>query len=322
MLIPHENKWESDTVADLVDIGTHKLFISTSGPPRRRGEPVVLFFTGAGAPVATVCRLQRLLSEHFRVYFYDRGGYDRSERNPNGSLDAQNGAIDLQRLLGIIGVAPPYVLMSYSYGGIAARAFMELYRDTPDAIVGLVLADCGTELAYKMYPKIPPAALDAVGKDVDLGELTHLREASQLTEDEWNTAMEAVERTAKQIGKGEEIHRSAAVLARSQQCSRHALDPWPVSVIRCNMAKDFRMIFDEGVERGQGTVQERMDAVDFLEMFRTYDDDVRSIQLRLSSCNRYVVFEDAGHDDLFRHPEKYVDEVRWVMAEMRKLAKR
>nr|OQO10889.1 hypothetical protein B0A51_16696 [Rachicladosporium sp. CCFEE 5018] len=322
MLVTHENTWKSDTVADLIDIGTHKLFISTSGPPRPRGEPVVLFFTGAGGPVATVCRLQRLLSEQVRVYFHDRGGYDRSERNPDGALDAQNGASDLQTLLRIIGVAPPYVLMGHSYGGIAARAFMELYRDIPDAIVGLVLADCGTELAYQMYPKLPPAELDAVGKDVDLGELTHLREASQLTDVEWHNAMEAVERTAKQIGKSEEIHRSAAVLAWSQQCSRHALDPWPVSVIRCNMAKDFRMIFDEGVKRGQGTVQEQMDAVDFLEMFRTYDDDVRSIQLRLSSCNRYVVFEDAGHDDLFRRPEKYVDEVRCVMAEIRKLAKR
>ncbi|KAK6409045.1 hypothetical protein LTR95_018358, partial [Oleoguttula sp. CCFEE 5521] len=272
MLNTHENKWESDAVADLIDIGTHKLFISTSGPPRRLGEPVIIFFTGAGGPVATVCRLQRLLSDHFRVYFHDRGGYDRSQRNPNGSLDAQNGATDLQKLLRIIEVAPPYVLMGPSYGGIAARAFMELYGDSPDAIVGLVLADCGTELVYQIYPKMPPAALDAVGKDVDLGELTHLREASKLTDEEWNTAMEAVERTAKQIGKDEEIHRSAAILAWSQQCSRHALDPWPVSVVRCNMAKDFEMIYSEGVRRGQGTVQERMDAVDFLETFKTYDD--------------------------------------------------
>src|ERR1700730_3066772 len=70
------NLWETTSKSDLVSIGTHKLFLSTSGPVRTPGTPVVIFFTGGGVPVAAHVRLQAMISGFARVYFYDRSGYD------------------------------------------------------------------------------------------------------------------------------------------------------------------------------------------------------------------------------------------------------
>lgn len=75
------NVWERDGKQQLVSVGSHKLWISTSGPPRKAVEPVILFFTGGGVPILAYARLQRLLSKHWRV-FHDRSGYNRSERGP------------------------------------------------------------------------------------------------------------------------------------------------------------------------------------------------------------------------------------------------
>jgi hypothetical protein len=57
-----------ETLARLVNVTTHRLHVSTSGPCRKHGEPVIIFCTGGGTPAIAYIRLQRLLSQHWRAY--------------------------------------------------------------------------------------------------------------------------------------------------------------------------------------------------------------------------------------------------------------
>jgi hypothetical protein len=46
------------------------------------GPPVVIYFTGIGVPAVADLKLQALVSDFIRLYFYDRAGCDRSECSP------------------------------------------------------------------------------------------------------------------------------------------------------------------------------------------------------------------------------------------------
>lgn len=320
MVLRHSNPWETEDKAELVSIGTHKLHVSTSGPARRPNQPAVIFFTGGGAPAAVYIRLQRVLSASARVYFYDRTGYDRSERGPNASLNAQQGARELAALLAAIRVAAPYVLIGHSYGAIAARAFAA--AQPAGAVTGLVLAEPGTELMYQAFqPKIPPAALtDGVGAGIDLEDLTDFWRKSRLTEEEIRQGIAAVRRSA--AATGVEDHRGGAVeLARARQLQRRAMEPWPVSVIRGDWARELWLLYDAGVTKGQGSEGERAEARDFIDRFGLYDDELRTAMLRLSSCSRYVQYEEYGHSLPLVAPEIVEEEVRWVMEQQQRRMK-
>ncbi len=310
MVIRANNPWENTTISDLVDIGTHKLNVSTSGPPRKVGEAVIIMFTGGGAPAKTYMKFHRLLSQRWRVYFPDRSGYDRSERGPDKVLTAQKAATEFVILFDQIQVKPPYVIIGHSYGGIVARAFLELQKDN---VAGAFMADGGSELLYHMYhPHIPPTALQQVGAGVDVDELSNARVESGLTDEEWNDLVEAAERT-QAAAKDEDNHGSAWRLAQCKQFEKQVMGDRPVSVVRCDLALLFRLLYKEGVRRGQGTAEQRREAEAFLNSLETFDDELRAAQLRLSSFSRYTSFPDRPHDDILRHPEDYVREVAWIM---------
>lgn len=79
------------------------------------------------------------------------------------------------------------------------------------------------------------------------------------------------------------------------------------------MAKDLRLLYDTGVEKGQGTPEDRAEALAFIEKMEMFGDQVCAAQLRLSSCHEYQVYPDVGHDDLLRRPHVYVEKTQWVM---------
>lgn len=316
MITYHENPWETITKSDLVSIGTHKLFLSTSGPPRINQSPVVIYLTGGGVPIAAHVRLQALLSVFVRVYFYDRSGYDLSEQSPTTCPTATEAAADLTSLLRAAQITPPYILVSHSYSGIIAREFLALHP-SDDVVAGMVLVDTATELMYEVfYDRIPNSAFAAVASGVDFAKLTHLQEESGLSDKEWETALAAVERS-EAAARAEASHESGRPLAAKWQLQTQAFGDRPLSVMRCNTASDYRIIYDAGVEVGNGTEDERAGARRFIETWELFDDDLMAAQLRLSSQARYVRIEDCGHDISLRKPELVVEQVRWVLGCLR-----
>lgn len=185
------------------------------------------------------------------------------------------------------------------------------------AVTGLLLAEAGTELLYHLYPHIPSPALEQVGEGVDLAELTHFRQESRLTDDEYQTLVEAIDRS-KSSSAAEDNHASAYALAHCHQYERRAMRTWPVVVVRCDLAKDFRLLYNAGVRKGQGSTEQRKQALAFIDSLETFGDELQASQLRLSSVHRYTHFPMYGHDDLLRRPEAYVGEMHWIMARQKR----
>ncbi|OCT46101.1 alpha/beta hydrolase fold family protein [Cladophialophora carrionii] len=333
MTIRKNNPWETKSeISGLIPLPERDVSLSAhaSGPPRHHGEPVVILFTGAGAPAATYVKVQQRLSRFVRTLFYDRAGYDRSTLPSNGeSLTAHNTAHDLDALLEKIGVSPPYILVGHSYGGIPLREFLHLQLTkhrppfSPLAVIaGVVLYDTGTEVAFALFPRIPSADLVAVTKDVDWEGLTHLRQESGMTDDEWDYAIEAGLRTATKLAtKRQDTHASARSLAERRQFENHTYRSGNVVVIRCNSVRDYQRMYDEGVRLGGGTEEERRGATKFIEDCSLHTYTMVKAQVDLVDQHGNALYRelmDWGHDSPFRNPDLVGDAVKWVLDELRK----
>jgi pimeloyl-ACP methyl ester carboxylesterase len=129
-----------------VDIGGRSLNIYCSGT----GRPAVVFDSGAGTPGYAWSDIQAQVAETTLACWYDRAGEGWSDpgRFPRTSAAI---ASDLHTLLQRAGVAPPYVLVGASFGGLNVRVYNGLY---PAEVAGMVLVDS----AHEDEPTRAPAA--------------------------------------------------------------------------------------------------------------------------------------------------------------------
>jgi pimeloyl-ACP methyl ester carboxylesterase len=124
--------------ASIPTTGTHRttsgvLAYSLTGA----GQPTVVLQSGLGdgrAPWAAV--VSRLSATH-AVFSYDRPGYGQSSATAE-ARDPCSVATELHGVLSAAGIAPPYVLVGHSLGGLYQYAFARLY---PTEVAALVLLD-------------------------------------------------------------------------------------------------------------------------------------------------------------------------------------
>jgi pimeloyl-ACP methyl ester carboxylesterase len=120
----------------LVDIGGRRLHLVCIGD----GGPVVIFEASgfSNALSSSVARTE--ISAHTRVCSYDRAGTGWSDPGPS-IITAGLLADDLARLLEHAGVAPPYILVPASIGGLTSEMFA---RRHADRVAGLIFLDAAT----------------------------------------------------------------------------------------------------------------------------------------------------------------------------------
>lgn len=117
----------------LIDIGGYRLHIHCEGT----GSPVVIMDAGLGDWSTHWTAVQNLLKTDTRVCSYDRAGYGWSDPGPR-PRDSQRIVEELHSLLEKAEVAPPYILVGHSFGGINMRLYASTYQGEA---AGLVLLD-------------------------------------------------------------------------------------------------------------------------------------------------------------------------------------
>jgi pimeloyl-ACP methyl ester carboxylesterase len=117
----------------LVAIGGHRLHILESGT----GNATIVLEAGLMSTVLSWSGLQRELEKSFRVVSYDRAGLGWSDLGPMPRT-AEQIVKELHDLLGKAGIAPPYVLVGHSFGGLTMPLFARLF---PQEVSGVVLVD-------------------------------------------------------------------------------------------------------------------------------------------------------------------------------------
>lgn len=101
------------------------------------GTPAVVFENGLGGRLQWWAKVLPAIAQETTVFAYNRAGTGSSTEAP-GPRDGDAVTEELRRNLRDLGIAPPYVLVGHSLGGL----YMQLYaRRYPQEVAGLVLVD-------------------------------------------------------------------------------------------------------------------------------------------------------------------------------------
>ncbi len=126
---------EAPPVPSLHTVDGRHVEILSEGMPRRLGT--IVFENGLREKVETWNGVLKAVAPQARVFAYNRPGYGNSEDTPQ-SRDGATIVEDLRHMLKESGVAPPYVLVGHSLGGLYMQQFA---RAHPDEVTGVVLVD-------------------------------------------------------------------------------------------------------------------------------------------------------------------------------------
>ncbi len=227
----------------MVDIGGRRLHLNCTG----NGTPSVVVENGGGSFSVDWALVQPTVSQFTRICTYDRADYAWSDPGPIRDLPEQV-IVDLELLLLLSDVKPPYVLIGQSISGLFVRDFQ---RHFPQEVAGMVLVDPTHEdgNAYIIDGKPKPISLvtreelqqfmrkymanpPAQSIPVRVGSpYDRLPEASQ-TIHLWAAAKLARDRDVRQtpyIGEGQ--RQEAAALHEQRSRLKHPLGKIPLTVI-------------------------------------------------------------------------------------------
>jgi len=122
----------------LIDIGGYRLHIYCMGESVD-GSPTVILEQGLGGTSPAWAWVQPEVAKVTRVCGYDRAGLGWSESTPKGTpRDGKEVATELHTLLQKANIAPPYVMVGHSFGGLYTLFFAHQY---PHDVAGVVLLD-------------------------------------------------------------------------------------------------------------------------------------------------------------------------------------
>lgn len=116
----------------MVDAGGHRLHMVVAG-----GGPTVVLESGLGDTREPWAKVQPEAARFSKVVAYDRAGLGRSEAGPNPRT-ARRIAAELRTALKNAGLAPPFILVGHSAGGLYIRVFAHMY---PGEVAGMVFVD-------------------------------------------------------------------------------------------------------------------------------------------------------------------------------------
>jgi pimeloyl-ACP methyl ester carboxylesterase len=142
----------SERRAGLVDIGGQHLFLDCAG----EGKPTVVFESGGGVDGSAWHKVVPQLRHATSACVYDRVGTGRSSPATKPHT-MQQMVKELDLLLEHAAVAPPYVLVGHSLGGLLVRLYAS---EQPGEVRGMVLVDPTTEEQdARMWSLLPPHLL-------------------------------------------------------------------------------------------------------------------------------------------------------------------
>ena len=121
-------------IVSVNDIDFHVLI----GGNRKPGDPVFVIEPGVGEGIAEWLRFVKRCESFAQVVLMDRRGHGYSGGFSLGKITPRQNVDDLKAVLDELAVAPPYVLVGHSMGGVTARLFEQTH---PDLVSGLVLID-------------------------------------------------------------------------------------------------------------------------------------------------------------------------------------
>lgn len=145
-----------------MDVEGRLLYLICQG----QGGPTVVMEAGGAGNSESWRFVQPGVAKFTRVCAYDRSGTGRSSSVPRHDT-IQAIAEEMNALLTAAGIAPPYILVGHSLGGIIVRQFATQY---PEEVVGMVLVDSSQgEIRARFQAVLTPEEWQRYGPPDDHG---------------------------------------------------------------------------------------------------------------------------------------------------------
>jgi pimeloyl-ACP methyl ester carboxylesterase len=294
-------------LGQLVDIGERRrMFMVEMGS---RVGPSVIFESGIGATSQNWAKIQEAVSEFAHTVSYDRLGLGWSspavtERIPSKVVQ------ELRAMLQAAGIAPPYLLVGHSFGGLVVRYFAAEY---PDEVTGAVLVDA------MRTDEWPP---------VDESQRKQLTRGAQLTQ--WGvliarfglarlTTMSFFCRSGKFTKLFTRTTGGHNVLERlTSELNKMPQAVWPIIAAHWSSPAFFRGMTAH-IEGVPGTVTEMLDAkpivgVPVLLLTPGHPKMISKMELqKIGPDAKQLIAEKSGHWLHLDEPELVIEQIRSMM---------
>jgi hypothetical protein len=146
----------------IFEAGSRHLYLHCEG---ERHGPAVVLDAGLYRESSDWIKVQPEVAQFTQVCGYDREGLGKSIVDKGASPETEcidEQVEDLRNLLKTVHVAPPYILVGHSGGGIRVRRFT---LDHPTEVVGLVLLDSAHEEQIWRFQAIDPSSVQGPPAD-------------------------------------------------------------------------------------------------------------------------------------------------------------
>ncbi|KUJ07039.1 alpha/beta-hydrolase, partial [Mollisia scopiformis] len=297
-----------------VSIGDYSLFLRAydASPRTSPSQPVVIIEAGLGGTSAEWVAAARLISQYAPVYTYDRAGYGKSKAKDSAPLPASAQPLtatkrceDLTKLLDVGGIAPPWILVGHSYGGVLVREFLAMHGK--EKVVGLVIIDSAIERT-----KLPDSWPALLG-DASYMEVVGLEKNRVLTDEEWATLKANDQGNEQSVELEEAGMKESTDKVNKKVKGKQLLGDGRLSVIFANESVDLSKVYEWGIKNGSGTPEAREALRKRLEDMAEVDEQGQRAHLSLSSQSRFVYAEGEArtHNLQIVKPQLIADEARW-----------
>ncbi|OBT95093.1 hypothetical protein VE01_07395 [Pseudogymnoascus verrucosus] len=302
----------------LVNIGTHSLALYTHGPsPASPSDPVLLFIPGLSSSRLVWAAVIRLLPSSLRSYTYDRSGFGSSELSPLAPT-AENIALELSYFIERAPITNPLIIVGHSWAGVLIREFIAL-TGNGQHIAGLVLVDANHETTLPPLKKWL-AALKPLGEGLEPYAARGIEAEKQLTQEEWEAFVgdERSEKFQLQAEKEFAAYEPSFPTLQNKELEKKQplLGGKPVFVIGGKRSWDGVRVYEAGVERGNGTEEERRHLREMIGVVDEENDGLIREHLRLSTRGEIVFARESGHFVQVTQPDVVVGGVKWVVVEV------
>jgi pimeloyl-ACP methyl ester carboxylesterase len=223
---------QSVVLDEMIDVGDYRLHINCAGSPSKL-SPTVVMDAGGYDSSESWNKVQPEIARFTRVCVYDRVGLGKSERRPNPSYPSQEIVKDLHSLLVNAHIAPPFVLVGHSFGGMNVRLYASQHSQE---IVGMVLVDSVHEDEMDRWVAMMPPEIKQQVIDSDKGQLARLAiSEAQVRAAQWHSDIPLVVLThgvvspddygiPSMAAKGEELRlQMQEALAHLSSRSKHII---------------------------------------------------------------------------------------------------
>jgi len=142
-----------------IPVNGESIFIRCAGV---RHGPAVIFESGSGGTADDWRLVQPAIARRTQACSYTRPDVGRGGSRLGYQIPTEEDvARQLHTLLAKAGVAPPYVIVGHSYGGMLAREYSTLYRSD---VVGMVFVDSSHEESIWRFRAIAPNAIRGISE--------------------------------------------------------------------------------------------------------------------------------------------------------------